>query len=50
VPLEVPELLQPNITDIHDVVALRDGCLRMVARYHGAEGRNESGERLVQGE
>jgi hypothetical protein len=47
VSLEVPELLQPDITDIHNVVALRDGCLRVVARYHGAEGRNESRERFV---
>ena len=48
--LQVPELLQPNIANIDDVVALRDGRLGMRPCDHRAEGRDEAGEGLIEGE
>lgn len=48
--LEIPKLLQANTTDIHNVVALRDGRLWVAAGHHGAQRCDESCERLIQGE
>lgn len=50
VALQVPELLQPNTTDIHDVVALRDWRFWVATRDHGTQRCVESCERLIQGE
>ena len=47
--LEVPELFQANTTDVHNVVTLRDGGLWIAAGDHGAQGRVEISERLIQG-
>jgi hypothetical protein len=48
--LQIPKLLESNALDIHDVVALGDGRLGMVARHHRAQRRHEPRQRLVQGE
>jgi len=48
--LQIPELLQSNSADVHDVVALRDGGFGVAARDHGAQRRHISGQRLIQGE
>lgn len=48
--LEVPKLLQSDVADIHNVVALRDGRLGVISRDVGAQRKDEPRQRLVQSE
>jgi hypothetical protein len=47
-PFQIPELLQSNPANIHNVVTLRDRSFRVATRHHGAQRRHISSQRLVQ--